>query len=447
MGLGAKPRIKSFLLYRSHPISDYNVLTTHEREKRLIQTQPDENAPEEAKVEMKPPPLSTGELALGISLPFLVIAASVFVDAVYSQSRPWSEGYIGFASLIFFNLALLFYALIVCKKRGIWPLFRPVSPAKVLSMIPFAILIAFGINLLVGTTHMAMEKILNQKLEMPDYSALATFGPNSLLSVAMIVFGFTAIPVLEEIYFRGFLYNALKSRLPLFYAANLQAIIFAAAHGAGFMIGILYFIAGMALVLVYEMRKDLVSPILVHGAINAMALIPLLTLALQNFHMPAATWEEAERPPAWLESTPPGWIEKKEDAAAQRQYAVDTWGSQGSKAWKREANALQAVCVWFPDDRDACAKAKSGVIAIYSTFLKDDRRAVIEADRLISEFPNQEEAVALALTRRGFAYLMLRELEKSRESFEKVINEFSEYGPPLEEAAKGIEMLEKIEKG
>ncbi len=412
----------------------------------MIQTVPDENAPEEIEEKKKSAPVSTGEIALGVSLPFLVIAASLFINVVYAQKRPWSQGYIGFVSLILFNLILLFYGLIVCKKRGIWPLLRPVSPAKVLSMIPLAILVAFGINLLVGTTHMAMEKILNQKLAMPDYSALATFGPNSLLSVAMIVIGFTAIPFLEEIYFRGFLYNALKSRFPILFAANVQAILFAAAHGAGFMIGILYFIAGMALVVVYEMRKELISPILVHGAINAMALVPLLVMALQNFHMPASSWEEAERPPAWLASTPPAWVERKEDAAKQRQYAIDTWGTQGAKQWKKEANALMAVCAWFPEDRAACAKAKAGVIAIYFTFLKDHRRAALDAGRLVSEFPEQEEEVAMALSRRGYAYLMLQDLEKSRQDFEKVINEFGQYGPPLEDAAKGIQILERVER-
>lgn len=412
----------------------------------MIQIEHDEFRPVEIEEAIKTPPVSTGELALGIALPFLVIAATLFVDAVYAQTRPWSKGYIGFASLILFNLVLLFYALIVCKRRGISPLFRPIPFAKLLSMLPLAVLIGFGINLLIGTTHMAMEKLLNHKLEMPDFSALATFGPNSLLSVILIVIGFTAIPVLEEIYFRGFLYNALKTRLPVLFAANLQAIIFAAAHGAGFMIGILYFIAGMALAVVYEMRKELISPILVHGAINAMALIPLLAMALQNFHLPASTWEEAARPPAWLASAPPAWVEKKEDGMKQRQYAIDTWGSQGSRAWKKEANALQAVCVWFPEERAACAKAKTGLVAIYVSYLKDYRRAVIEADRIVAEFPGQEEEVAMALSRRGFAYLMLRELAKSRQDFERVINEFSQYDTPLEEAAKGVQMLEKIER-
>jgi len=413
----------------------------------MIQPEPEEFRPAESQEEIKTPPVPTGEISLGIALPFLVIAVSVLVDALFAQTRPWSRGYIGFASLIFFNLALLFYALKVCKKRGIWPLFRPIPLTTVLSMLPLAVLIGFGINLLIGTTHLAMEKLLNQKLEMPDFSGLATFGPNSLLSVLMIVIGFTAIPVLEEIYFRGFLYNAFKTRLPVLFAANLQAIIFAAAHGAGFIIGILYFIAGMALAVVYEMRKELISPILVHGAINAMALLPLLAMALQNFHMPAATWEEAARPPAWLASTPPAWIEKKEDGMKQRQYAIDTWGRQGAKAWKKEANALQAVCAWFPEERAACAKARTGMVAIYASYLKDYRRAVLAADQVVAEFPEQEEEVAAALSRRGFARLMLQEPAKSREDFERVINEFSQYDKPLEEAAKGIEMLEKIEKG
>lgn len=408
----------------------------------MIQTEPDERVPSEfQKVSV---PLE--ELALGIALPFLVIALSTFVDAGFLQNRPWSKGTLAFFLLIFFNSVILFYALIVCKKRGIWPLFRSVSPVKIFPMLLPSLLIAFGINFLVGTTHFLLERVLNHKLEMPDYSALATFGPNSLLSIAMILIGFTAIPVLEEIYFRGFLYNALKSRLPLLAAANLQAIIFAAAHGAGFMVGFLYFLAGMALVALYEMRKELISPILVHGFINATALVPMLLMTLQNFHMPSSTWEEAAIAPPWLAASPPEGVEKKEDATKQRQYAIDTWGTHGSKRWKKEANALNAVCSWFPEDRAECAKAKSGVIAIYVSFLKDYRRAVLAADQVIAAFPEQEEEVAMAFSRRGFAYLMLQDFERSRESFEKVINEFSQYDKPLEEAGKGIEMLESVER-
>lgn len=397
--------------------------------------------------ERKIAPVPPGELALGIALPFLLIALSIFVDVAYLQRRPWNEGILGIFSLIFFNLVLLFYALSISQRRGLRPFFRPVSAAEVLKMLFPALLIAVGINLLVGMIQLLIEKVLHQKLEMPDYSTLATFGPDSLLSAMMILFGFTAIPVLEEIYFRGFLYNALKTRFPLLFAANLQAILFAAAHGAGFMVGILYFAAGMALAAVYETRKNLISPVLVHGFINAIALAPLLVMTLQNFHMPAATWEEAARPPTWLTSTPPAWIEKKEDAMQQRQYAIDTWGSKGAKQWKKEANALRAVCAWFPEERAACAKAKNGVIAIYFTYLKDYRRVVLEADRLVSEFPGQAEEVAAALMRRGFAYLMLQELEKSRRSFEEVINTVDHDASPREEAERGIEMLDRVEGG
>jgi tetratricopeptide (TPR) repeat protein len=168
-------------------------------------------------------------------------------------------------------------------------------------------------------------------------------------------------------------------------------------------------------------------------------------VTLQNFHMPASTWEEARSAPAWMIDPPPEWIERKGDGVNQRQYAVDTWGSEGSKEWKKEANAFNAVCAWFPEDRTACAKAKMGVIAIYLRQLKDYRRAVVEADRLISEFPDLEEETSAAFSSRGYAYLLLQDLNKARQSFEKVIHDLNQHEKPRQEAEEGIRWLEKIQ--
>lgn len=400
--------------------------------------------PPEVPPAVKPPPVPLNELLIGLSLPFLIIAFTGFVRTFYLPTRPWLQGSVTFFMLVVFDLILLFYALTICKKRGLRPLFRPASPEQRLSMLFASLVIAIGINFMIGFTHLLLEKVFSQKLEMPDYTALATAGPNSLLSLFLILTGFTAVPVLEEIYFRGFLYNALKSRHSLFFAAALQSSLFAAAHGAGLIVSFLYFLAGMALTAVYELKKDLTFPVLVHGVINSISLVPLLVLILQNFHLPAATWEEAAAPPAWLAPSPPGWIEKKGDAAAQRQDAIARWGSQGSREWKREANAFQAVCVWFPEARAACAKSKNGVIAIYLYHLKDYRRAVVEADRLVARFPDQEEEMETALSYRGAAYLMLQEFEKSRRSFEEALRSTAAAAAPREEAEKGIRLLDEI---
>lgn len=386
----------------------------------------------------------TSEILIGIFLPSLILAASALVRTFFLQTRPWIQGYATFFMLVFFDLVLLFYALAVCKKRGLRPLFRRASAQERLSMFFSSLLLAIGINFLVGAVHLLLRKVLNQELEMPDYASLATSGPNSLLSLLLILTGFTAVPVLEEIYFRGFLYNALKSRLPRFSSAALASILFAAAHGAGPGISLLYFLAGMALTAVYEARKDLTFPVLVHGFINSIALIPLLVMVLQNFHMPAATWEEARRAPSWLTS-PQDEIEKKADGTAQRQDAIATWGSERFKQWKKEAAAFNAVCAWFPEERAPCAKAKVGIVSIYVHSLKDYRRAVIEADDLISKFPDREEEAQIAFSKRGVAYLMLQDFEKSRQSFENALHSRTSDEKLYEEAEKGLRLLDQIE--
>src|SRR5581483_11530117 len=189
------------------------------------------------------PPVPLREIFIGLSLPFLIIAVSGLIRTFYLPARPWLQGGVTFFTLIAFDLILLLYALNVCKKRGLRPLFRPATPEQRVSMLFASLAVALGINFLIGFTHLLLEKIFNQKLEMPDYAALTTAGPNSLLSLLLILTGFTAVPVLEEIYFRGFLYNALKTRHSAFFAATLQAILFAAAHGAGLIVSFLYFLA------------------------------------------------------------------------------------------------------------------------------------------------------------------------------------------------------------
>lgn len=231
---------------------------------------------------LKNRPVPATEILIGLSLPFLIMAVSGSIRAFYLPARPWLQGYVTFFMLIAFDLILLFYALRVCKKRGLRPLFRRATPEQRVSMLFASLVVAIGINFMIGFTHLLLEKIFNQKMAMPDYAALTTAGPSRLLSLLLILTGFTAVPVLEEIYFRGFLYNALKTRHSIFFSATLQAILFAAAHGAGLRVSFLYFLAGIALAAVYEISQDLTFPVLVHGVINSISLIPLLIRVLQN---------------------------------------------------------------------------------------------------------------------------------------------------------------------
>jgi membrane protease YdiL (CAAX protease family) len=90
-----------------------------------------------------------------------------------------------------------------------------------------------------------------------------------LIVVVVVVVG----PIGEELLFRGMVYNCLRQWLPLVIAAPLQGIAFGFIHPYGTAHAIGASILGCALALLYEWRKSLLAPILVHAGHNLAALI------------------------------------------------------------------------------------------------------------------------------------------------------------------------------
>ena len=127
----------------------------------------------------------------------------------------------------------------------------------------------------------------------------------------------------------------------------------------------------------------------------------------------------------------------------QRLYAVNTWGSQGLRLWKRELQAFQAVLQWFPDDREACASARTGIAQIYLYYLRDFRRAVVESNRILAQFKDRPEDCAEALLIRGWSYCELGNHEMSRTSFREVIESYASYEWARESALEGLNSLDK----
>ena len=102
---------------------------------------------------------------------------------------------------------------------------------------------------------------------------------NRIEWVAFIILAVTSAPVAEEIFYRGFFYNALRQRLHPILAAPIQAAVFGYFHPFGFANSAGIAMTALLLVLVYEWRKTLVTPILSHALMNAVG-IALLTLSL-----------------------------------------------------------------------------------------------------------------------------------------------------------------------
>jgi membrane protease YdiL (CAAX protease family) len=92
---------------------------------------------------------------------------------------------------------------------------------------------------------------------------------------------FTAIvgPFIEELFFRGFMYNALKKFTGIFWATMLTAAVFAALHTN--VIGFFPILAlGIVLAYLYEKTGSLVSSITVH-MIHNLSMVMFIFLVKQ----------------------------------------------------------------------------------------------------------------------------------------------------------------------
>lgn len=395
--------------------------------------------------EKSPWPLK--DILYGFSIPlafFVIIHSLHHINSI--NYRPWIAHPFSLTFGIFTYLSLFLYSVHMCKKRGLWPIVVSMPAFEIFKEFIKSFLIVLLINLVVGLAGKLVSIVFNTPIEQPEVWQWISYAPNSYVIVVFLIMGFTIVPVAEEIFFRGFLYNALKTRFPIFFASIMQAVFFSFLHGYKLLNAFLVVLIGIALAIVYEKRKNLLSPIFVHAIMNGLIIIPILILSLQNFHAAATKWEEAKVQPKWFQAYPLDQIERQGNGTEQWQYAIDTWGSKGSRQWKIEANAFNAVCTWFPQDRKACAKAKLGIITIYTHYLKDYRRAIVGADRLLSEYPEQREECASALSEKGWSHYMLRDFLHSREAFNTVINDYREYKSALESSEKGIKWLNALGK-
>lgn len=93
----------------------------------------------------------------------------------------------------------------------------------------------------------------------------------ALLALMMIT-GLVLTPMIEELLFRGVLYQALRRRMSPGSAALLSALVFALMHGQLILL-IPFTIMGMILALIYERSGSLWPTILVHACNNGIILL------------------------------------------------------------------------------------------------------------------------------------------------------------------------------
>jgi len=143
---------------------------------------------------------------------------------------------------------------------------------KIFSHIPYIIIAEMFVFFLENVY--AFLLLYLAKSKVPEQPIFQIFGRGtSHFIVALIVVALLA-PISEEMFFRGFIYTAFRERYGVVYGVFISSGIFALFHVLPLLM-VPIFIIGIALSLLYEYRKSLVAPIMLHALNNLLALLYL----------------------------------------------------------------------------------------------------------------------------------------------------------------------------
>jgi uncharacterized protein len=136
------------------------------------------------------------------------------------------------------------------------------------------LVLAFGLQ---GLAHL---------LPIPKELPIDRFFQTSSEAWVLSLFGMTVAPLLEELFFRGFLYPVLARRMGIIAAVILTAVPFGLIHAAqlGWAWGpvLVVFLVGLALTITRAVTKSVGAGVLIHAAYNATISI-LIFIATDGF--------------------------------------------------------------------------------------------------------------------------------------------------------------------
>ena len=122
--------------------------------------------------------------------------------------------------------AVLFsYPYYVCRKRKIWPLVPSISLSRLMREILRSLGLFFLISLSIGLVIKLMEILIKLPIKAPEVWKWTEYAPINQYFIFFLFLSFAIIPIIEEVFFRGFLYNSLKIYMPMVLATILQATV------------------------------------------------------------------------------------------------------------------------------------------------------------------------------------------------------------------------------
>jgi membrane protease YdiL (CAAX protease family) len=132
-------------------------------------------------------------------------------------------------------------------------------------------LVGLGCVLLLALVVAGVQHLLGRPVVSPQAGVIAPEGFSWWGLLLMLPLGGFAVPMAEELVFRGLLYRWLRVRWGVAPSAALSALLFGAVHGQ-LEVGLGAFLVGIVLALAYERSDSLWPPIIIHAVQNSVSI-------------------------------------------------------------------------------------------------------------------------------------------------------------------------------
>ncbi len=149
---------------------------------------------------------------------------------------------------------------------------------------------AWAVYLVLGIAFAIGLQFLARFLPMPKEIPMEAFFKTALRAWIISIAAMTLVPLMEELFFRGFLYPVVARRMGVIFAVLFTAVSFTAIHvpqladphmplSASWGAVLLIFIIGLALTIVRAVKKSVAAGVLVHMAYNGFTSLAAIVVS------------------------------------------------------------------------------------------------------------------------------------------------------------------------
>jgi membrane protease YdiL (CAAX protease family) len=188
--------------------------------------------------------------------------------------------------LVLPEVFLLCYPLLLARRRGMADAWRWPRARAVLREAAVSVPIVLAVLFLLSGADRGLRYLWPQAPSASDAWQRGLTSSTSPTLALVLVVATTLGPLSEEVFFRGFLHNALRARTSRVAAAILQSALFALLHGYGVLYSFAAFILGLILTAAYEWRRSLLTPIFIHAGYNLIVALMVVGLAIEEANAP-----------------------------------------------------------------------------------------------------------------------------------------------------------------